>query len=251
MTPLLLKKNADCLAGLARARALLAFDFDGTLAPIVADREVARMRPRTARLLTRLCGMYPCAVISGRSVRDVTPRLAGAPVQYLVGNHGAEPGGGTREVERDVADARALLEAALRSHPELEIEDKRFSLAVHYRRARHKRAAREAITCAARALPVAMRLVPGIQVVNVVPRHAPNKGEALLRLRSEAGAQRALYVGDDVTDEDVFQLDQPETLLTVRVGACKTSAARYFLRDQQEIDVLLEKMVDLREPNAA
>lgn len=251
MTPLLVAKNAEHLARLARARALLAFDFDGTLAPIVADREVARMRPRTARLLTRLCGMYPCAVISGRSVRDVTPRLGGAPVPYVVGNHGAEPGGDMRQLEREVADARVLLETALHSRPELEIEDKRFSLAVHYRRARHKRDAREAITRAVHALPVAMRLGAGIQVVNVVPRHAPNKGDALLRLRSETGAQGALYVGDDVTDEDVFRLDQPETLLTVRVGSCRTSAARYFLRDQQEIDVLLEKMIDLRASDGA
>ena len=54
---------------------------------------------------------------------------------------------------------------------------------------------------------------------------APNKGDALLRLRTSDGAHTALYVGDDVTDEDVFRLDQPGRLLTVRIGKSLTSAA--------------------------
>ena len=55
-----------------------------------------------------------------------------------------------------------------------------------------------------------------------------------------------MYVGDDVTDEDVFRLDQPGRLFTVRIGRSKTSAARYYLRQQQEIDTLLEHLVALR-----
>ncbi|MBC7781232.1 MAG: trehalose-phosphatase, partial [Proteobacteria bacterium] len=46
-------------------RPLLAFDFDGTLAPIVPDRAAAVMTPTTASLLARVAELYPCAVISG------------------------------------------------------------------------------------------------------------------------------------------------------------------------------------------
>ena len=60
-----------------------------------------------------------------------------------------------------------------------------------------------------------------------------------------------MYVGDDVTDEDVFRLDQPGRLFTVRVGRSRTSAARYYLRQQQEIDALLEHLVALRVDAAA
>src|SRR4051812_22741123 len=59
-----------------------------TLAPIVADREHARMRTKTAQLLDQVCRVYPCAVISGRSKADVGGRLGNASVKYIIGNHG-------------------------------------------------------------------------------------------------------------------------------------------------------------------
>jgi len=53
-------------------------------------------------------------------------------------------------------------------------------------------------------------------------------------------------VGDDVTDEDVFKLDQPGRLLTVRIGESQSSSASYFLRNQHQIDRLLAMLVALR-----
>jgi trehalose 6-phosphate phosphatase len=246
MINLLAEKNESVLAQLAWARVLVAFDFDGTLAPIVRDRDGARMRARTRRLFAKVCALYPCAVISGRSRRDVASRLEGAPVKYVVGNHGLEPAVGVGGFESDVATARASMTAALAAIPGVEVEDKRYSLAVHYRRARHKRAAREAIHAAVHALAVPMRIIGGKMVVNVVPDRAPNKGDALLHLRAQEKADTALYVGDDITDEDVFMLDQPGRILTVRIGASRSSAAQYFLRDQDEMDVLLGRLVQLR-----
>lgn len=251
MKPILAKENVDVLAQLAWARALIAFDFDGTLAPIVDDRECASMRAVTLRRFSRLCTLYPCAVISGRSQRDVASRLDGAPVKYVVGNHGLEPGAGLTAFEREVSRAHTVLVDALREWPGVDVEDKRYSLALHYRRCRRKREAREAILGAVRALPTPMRIVPGKMVVNVVPARAPDKGDALLDLRTREKADIALYVGDDVTDEDVFKLDQPGRVLTVRVGESRASSATYFLRTQREIDTLLNKLVVLREKRGA
>jgi trehalose 6-phosphate phosphatase len=62
---ILSRDHEGMLARLAGARALLAFDFDGTLAPIVADRHRAVMRQRTRSLLATAAKLYPCAVISG------------------------------------------------------------------------------------------------------------------------------------------------------------------------------------------
>lgn len=244
------RDNLELLAQLAWSPVLLAFDFDGTLAPIVADRERAVMRERTSGLFERVCASYPCAVISGRGKADVASRLGGAAVKHIIGNHGLEPGSGLGGFEREIAEALPLLEAALARCPGVDIEDKRYSLAVHYRRSRQKRVARAAIHVAVSSLPRRMRAVAGKLVVNVVPERAPNKGDALLQLRAQEGASIALYVGDDVTDEDVFELDQPGRLFTVRVGESKSSAARYFLRDQREIDALLERLADLRSQGA-
>jgi trehalose 6-phosphate phosphatase len=246
MKALLSRENRVLLDQLAWSNVLLAFDFDGTLAPIVANRHQAAMRARTARLFTSVCERYPSAVISGRAKADVARRLSGAKVRYLIGNHGLEPGTRLGMFERQVVQAHPRLEAALEGVPGIDIENKRYSLAVHYRRSREKAKAREAIRRAVAALTTPMRTIPGKLVINVVPEAAPSKGDALVALRDRTEADIAMYIGDDVTDEDVFRLDQPGRLFTVRIGRSKTSAARYYLREQQEIDTLLEHLVALR-----
>ncbi len=247
MIRLFAKEKRDLLAQLAWSPVLLAFDFDGTLAPIVADRDAAIMRRKTAALFRKVCSVYPVAVISGRSKRDVQARLDGARVKYIVGNHGMEPGGDLKKYENQVKLVAPHLARALRDVAGVDIENKQYSLAVHYRRARLKGSAREAIELAAAKLPRRMRVVLGKLVVNIVPAKAPNKGDALLALRDRAGASTALYVGDDVTDEDVFRIDQPGRLISVRIGASRDSAARYYLRDQAEIDDLLNRLFTLRQ----
>ena len=250
MKSILGRTSVGVLSQLGWSRVLLAFDFDGTLAPIVADRDAARMRSRTRSLLRTLCRSYPCAVISGRSHEDVSARLEGAAVKYVVGNHGLEPGAGLAGFEREILRAKSLLSTALGDRQGVDIEDKRYSLAIHFRKARHKALTREAIERAVAALPAPMRLIPGKLVVNVIPAKAPNKGDALLQLRATEQADTAFYIGDDATDEDVFELDQPGRLVTVRVGASRSSAAAYFVRSQLEVDALLEQLVNAREKHA-
>lgn len=251
MRHILCKGNRDLLAQLAWSNVLMAFDFDGTLAPIVADPDSAGMRARTKKLLAQVCVAYPCAVISGRSQVDVSARVAGMGVKYIVGNHGLEPGAHMSTFASVVASTRPNLERALRGCEGIDIEDKRYSLAVHYRRSRRKQEARAAIHAAAAKLPARMRLVAGKLVVNLVPWGAPNKGDALVELRTLAGVDTALYVGDDVTDEDVFELDEPGRLLSVRVGASKSSSAPFFVRDQREMDALLQTLVTCAKERAS
>jgi trehalose 6-phosphate phosphatase len=88
-----------------------------------------------------------------------------------------------------------------------------------------------------------VRLIRGKQVVNLLPHDAPHKGVALEKARDRFGCDTALYVGDDETDEDVFGLDQPGRLLTIRVGRRQGSLASYFLRNQGEMDELLAALL--------
>lgn len=250
MKYILSKANIGALAKVAHSRALLAFDFDGTLAPIVSDRDAAFMRPTTSALLNELCARYPCAIISGRSRSDVEARLCDARVKHVVGNHGAEPWPKMAELEKETAIARELLAVALASVPGVDVEDKGYSLAIHYRAAKAKGSARAAIQRAVRKLPVSMRQVGGKMVLNLVPTRAPHKGNALVDLRAAEEAEIALYVGDDVTDEDVFELDQPDRLLGIRVGPSRRSAAQYHLRTQAEVDPLLATLLTLRSGGA-
>jgi trehalose 6-phosphate phosphatase len=230
--------NVGVLQDFAFSNVLVALDYDGTLAPIVADPARAEMRPRTRNLLQALAKAFPVAVISGRARTDLARRLRGVDVAALVGNHGVEgwhvAGGRLAEVRRWLP----VLAAATAPYKGVIVEDKSYSVAIHYRQSREKKRARAAISSAAATLP-GVRVIAGKQVVNVVPRDAPHKGIALERERERLGCDTAIYVGDDQTDEDVFALDQPGRLLSVRVGFGGRSAAAYGIADQRAIDRLL------------
>lgn len=219
---------------------LLAFDFDGTLAPIVADRSAARMRRRTRRLLAELCALYPCAVISGRRRDDLLETLEGLPVRHAIGNHGLDPDAVPAGLAVEIAAARRALERALADRQGVSIEDKTYSLAIHYRRAGDRQGARRAIEQALRGLKDSLRILPGKLVYDVVSLEAPHKGAALRRLVAAERAEHAIYLGDDATDEDVFRTADPARALTVRVGRSLNSAATHFVRDQRELDVFLD-----------
>jgi trehalose 6-phosphate phosphatase len=248
MKHLISPRNLAVVERFAWSRVLLAFDFDGTLAPIVVNPDAAQMRARTRLLLVRAASLYPTVVISGRTRADTAGRLTGVPLREVIGNHGAERGPEDGRVRPGVRRWRTQLQEQLGGLPGVMIEDKGLSLSIHYRQSRQKKRARAAILAAATSLgsrePV--RLVGGKQVVNLLPEGAPHKGIALERARARLGCDTALYVGDDETDEDVFALDQPGRLLGVRVGARATSHAAFYLRGQREIDQLLRVLIQAR-----
>lgn len=230
---------------IARTRTLLAFDFDGTLAPLVSDRSAAAMRPETRALLRTVALLYPCAVVSGRTRRDVAARVADIPLVSAIGNHGAEPGFGPVDasIAERVAAWRTSLEGVLDPADAIELEDKRLSIAFHYRGARSWPDARARIERIVETLE-GTRVLQGHAVVNVIPEEAPTKGDALRALCQRLGARVAVYVGDDRTDEDAFESDVAS--ISIRVGDSRGSAARYCVDTQEEVDDLLRALVAAR-----
>src|SRR5690349_4491226 len=89
MQPLFSPAGEAAIAATLADSPLVAFDFDGTLAPIVAHPDDAQVLPALAPRLERLAGLLPLAIVSGRSVEDVRKRLTFMP-RFVVGNHGAE-----------------------------------------------------------------------------------------------------------------------------------------------------------------
>ncbi len=226
------------ILAVAKRRPLLAFDFDGTLAPIVRDPDAATMRPRTAALLAEVATRYPCVVVSGRARADVATKVAGVPLRAVIGNHGMEPWAGLPAARRLAAGWRRRLAAELPPIPGVLVEDKGPSLAIHYRLAEARPAVRRLILEVASGLEGA-RLLPGKMVVNVLPASSPNKGTAVLALRARLRRDSVLYVGDDANDEDAFALSGHTPLLGIRVGRDRRSRAGLYLPDQGAIDQLL------------
>jgi trehalose 6-phosphate phosphatase len=235
------------LAHTIRQRPLLAFDFDGTLAPIVARPDDARVPAAVAHRLHRLSQRLPVAVISGRRVQDLRPRLLFVPWRVM-GNHGAEdesPLQAGRDAEA-LTPARTCLAAAADALHDagVVVEDKGLSIALHYRLSSDRAAAQRAIDQALADLPPGLKTFGGKMVVNLVAAWARDKADAVAELVAASGAAAAVFIGDDVNDEPVFARREP-SWLTVRVGQDDpSSAASWFLDGPADLPRLLDQMLD-------
>ncbi|MCA9299863.1 MAG: trehalose-phosphatase, partial [Phycisphaerales bacterium] len=197
---------------------LVATDYDGTISPIVDDPSKA-VPDRAALVALRMLASLPqthVAVISGRGLADLAA-LTGLPEDvHLVGSHGSEFDlDYATALPREAQALRRRLAEDLRviasSAPGLELEEKPASVALHFRRA--SEADGEAALRDALAGPGALEGVftkHGKKVVEFTVV-ATSKGEALQTIRHRCGASAAIFVGDDVTDEDAFaQLHGPD-----------------------------------------
>jgi trehalose 6-phosphate phosphatase len=224
---------------------LLVFDFDGTLAPIVKQHHRAALPKTTLDLLKQLSRLAPIALLSGRSVKDLKSRSP-LPALAWIGNHGMEGLPGEQKQARKTLMAvkgwgRALI-PQLESEPELSLENKLYSITLHYRASKSPARAEKRL----RSLAAALRPRPEVQagkcVLNLfLPGHT-NKGEAVQKLLKRYRFGKAVFVGDDETDEDVFRLRDPR-IFSVRVGIKKGSSANAYLRNQKETNALLRLLL--------
>lgn len=222
--------------------ALLGFDFDGTLAPITREPGQSQLRPSTHALLSRVAARFPCVILSGRGRADVLSRLFEIPVLEVFGNHGLEPWYVSANLLSCVQSWCQHLTQRLGAWPGVRIEDKQYSVAVHYRQAADPRGARLAILQALAELPE-VRILGGKKVYNAIPRGAPHKGMALTEAMQRFSFERAIYLGDDKTDEDVFSFCDPARVLGVHIGYSRRSRAGYYLRSQAQVDDLLRTLL--------
>jgi trehalose 6-phosphate phosphatase len=235
------------LAAVLRLRPLVALDFDGTLAPIVARPEDARVSQAVGQRLRLLAQRLPVAIITGRAVADVRERLGFEP-RFIIGNHGAEDSSDPIGTARRIA-ALAPLRGALQAHAAalaaagVALEDKGLSLALHFRLSRDRERAQALIDTLLAPLAAGLRIFGGKMVVNAMAADAPDKGDAMLALVARCGAAAALFAGDDVNDESVF-VAAPAHWLTLRIGRDDPSSqARFGLDSQQEVALLLDRVL--------
>ncbi|WP_369260330.1 trehalose-phosphatase [Streptomyces sp. R35] len=202
------------------ARAVIALDFDGTLAPIVPDPEQARAHPAAVPALATLAPkVASVAVVTGRPAGVAVRHggFAGVPgLEHLVvlGHYGAERWdavSGTVNAPAPhpgVAAVRAELPGCLDRIGAWQgtwIEEKGRAVAVHTRRASDPQAAFEALREPLTDLATRHGLIvePGRMVLELRPP-GMDKGVALLEYVREIGAESVLYAGDDLGDLPAF-----------------------------------------------
>jgi trehalose 6-phosphate phosphatase len=237
---------AAALAGPAGRRPLLvASDYDGVLAPLADEPSAAFALPGVAEVLTRVAAAdgVTVALVSGRGVEDLRAVSGFTGPYRFVGSHGAEYGGpltGELAGRRDaLADRLAPLVAAV---PGAWLEVKPASVAVHVRQVADPVAAAALLADAQAAVDPSLTLKPGKAVLEVAVTDA-DKGSAVRRLRDELGAAAVVYLGDDVTDEDVFRTLGPADV-GIKVGDGET-AAGHRVTDPGVVLAVLRLLGDL------
>lgn len=192
----------------------LVLDFDGTLAPIVADPPAARITPGLSaplRLLAQRLAVV--AVVSGRPASFLGEHVDVEGVR-LLGVYGTEEWQGGRAVARAGAAAwepaldlaRDRLTAALAGHPGLLLEDKGLAVAVHWRNADNRDGAGAFVEQVAADIVADTGLVqePGKFVLELRPGLDWDKGSSVRALAEEMNLRYVVYGGDDRGDLAAF-----------------------------------------------
>jgi trehalose-phosphatase len=130
------------------------------------------------------------------------------------------------------------------------IENKQFTLSIHYRNVAPKnvRSLKSLVTKTVRSFDPTLRVTRGKKVMEVRPQITWGKGDAVLEmLHSSKTRQRRvpIFVGDDTTDEDVFRALRLKGI-TIRVGKSSSTQAQYSIKDVEGVKHLLQSIISLR-----
>jgi len=210
------------------SRTAILLDIDGTLLDLAPTPREVWVPPDLATNLNRLLAQTSgaLALVSGRSLNDID--LIFAPELFpAVGGHGAEmrlsidgEAVATHAPPMDKELKRRLASVA-RLSPGILLEDKGYSLALHYRLAPHaEKAIYEAVSLIRADLPNApIEVLPGKCVCEI--KHSgftKASGVRELMTHEPFKGRRPLFIGDDVTDESVFAIMPDYDGLAFSVG---------------------------------
>jgi trehalose 6-phosphate phosphatase len=235
---------------------VVLLDVDGTLAPIAprpADATVPPVARGAIQTLARTDGVV-VGLVSGRTAEDAR-RLVGIDPVWVIGNHGAEivAPDGHETVEPRVAAYEAAVAAARRALEVqgVAVEDKRWTLTVHYRGLESD--PRDIVSRV--AAEYGLVTATGKKVLELRPPVEVNKGTAVIVLAERVGGLGAeaslLYAGDDTTDEDAFlalrsRVPRAVTLYVDGDEGSPETCAEYIVADPMEMGSLLAWLAELR-----
>ncbi len=245
---------------LRRSRWVAVFtDFDGTLVRIRRHPGRVQLSRRVKNLLVALAGRgVVVGVVSGRRLEELRAKVDISRIWYA-GAHGfflRTPGNRNivllSPTERvTIARAQRFLTRRLSDVPGIALEPKRATLAVHYRLAsrRNREFARKVVGALLGREP-RLSVLSGKKVWELLPagHHGPRVDKATAiqlvlqreRKRHTRGRWLVFYLGDDTTDERIFQKLEG---ISVAVGKTRHTAARFFLRSPGEVGQFLERLI--------
>jgi len=234
-------------------RIVLFLDYDGTLTPIVATPDLATISGEMKKVLRALAGKCTTIIVSGRGREDVA-RLVGLDSLYYAGSHGFDIAGPSEttlrheiglEYRSALEDVTNKLQSELVNIHGTLVEDKRFSVAVHYRLVNEIEVATvEKVVDDVLAQHPELRKSLGKKIFELRPDVAWDKGKAVLWLLQALNLDddnvMPLYIGDDVTDEDAFDALHGRGLGILVSDTPRPTRADLSLRNSVEVGTFLK-----------
>jgi len=228
-------------------------DIDGTLLDLAPTPREVWVPPGLVETLGRLRGRTSgaLALVSGRSLNDID--LIFAPEIFpAVGGHGAEmrisidnEAVATHAPPMD-KELKRRLAAIAKLSPGILLEDKGYSLALHYRLAPHaEKAIYEAVALIRSELPDApIEVLPG-KCVCEIKQSGFDKATGVRELMTHEPfrGRRPVFIGDDVTDESVFAIMPDLGGLAFSVGRQARGAAGHF-DEPRDVRAWLARLID-------
>lgn len=256
MLPINFFDNIDAVKDLMAGREPVVFlDYDGTLTPIVATPDLAVISPEMRSVVQALSKRRKVSIVSGRATDDVRGKVAIDGIFYA-GSHGFEivdPQGqvtineeakkvrsSVDEIHQKLARRVAHIEGAL-------IENVKYTVSCHYRLVADEDLAEfETIVDKVLMDYPNMRKTSGKKVLELRPRIDWDKGKAvnwiLDVLLFDPMQQVAIYLGDDTTDEDAFNVLDGKGFGILVADPVRESAAKYAIKDVEEVKKVLESL---------
>lgn len=248
---------------------MLFLDYDGTLTPIVEFPDKAKLSARMKQMLEVLLTMneVKLAIVSGRSLEQVKS-FVGIPEAVYVGNHGLEVEGpdikyihpGAVSGAALIGDIAGRLKSAFKESPGIIIEDKTYTLSVHYRLAKEENLEQNWTRLLKIIFPhleqSQILLTQGKKVWEIRPAVEWNKAGAMLWLSNKFSASipkrsfLSIYIGDDKADEACFAIMGLDGFgVRITGDPLEPTDAEYYLRNTDELYEFLKIVKDLKSKN--
>jgi trehalose 6-phosphate phosphatase len=239
-------------------RLIFFLDYDGTLTPIVSRPDLAIVSEEMKNTVEKLSKLYTVAIVSGRFRKDVE-NLLGIENLFYAGSHGFDIlGPGFEMIHPEAKKAISVVsEITAKLKKELEgiegtlVEEKKFSVAAHYRLVENEEdiaKIQDLVESIARDKEE-VRLMHGKKVFELLPNIDWDKGQAIrwimdaLKIPWEDAT--VVYIGDDVTDEFAFRAIRTRGVPILVSTEDRFSSADFILTQPDDVKKLFDRLIDV------
>ncbi|MBS3814995.1 MAG: trehalose-phosphatase [Hadesarchaea archaeon] len=237
----------------------LVSDYDGTLTPIMDRPDEADLSGGMRENLAQLSELTNVAIVSGRKLSDLKKRV-GVEDIYYSGNHGFRikgPGASFTKEEAEltspiISEISREIKEKTRGIDGVIIEDKGLTASVHYRLVQESEVQelKQLLEDLLESYQEEglIETMFGKKVLEIRPNLSWDKGKAVLWLLESVGIEDegfVIYLGDDETDEDAFQVIRNRGIGVLVSEEEMDSLAQYRLQDVKEVNTLLSRLIEL------